>query len=381
MLDKTRILYVSHATKLGGAERSLLELVTELGQSGRIATFMAAPDGAVSSAARDAAAVVMPVCFPELAFSRTCRRPVGTLTGLVRASRQLAAHIARSGAEIVHANGQMALIPALWAARTTQTPLVWHVREYPERLFVLRQAGRMISAAVTPSVFLRDVLRGTLGISKERIHHIPNGVRGFGGANLSREEGRQEFSLQSDAFVVAMAAQLVAWKRHDTLLAAAAQLRSEGMPVEVLLAGADISGKNGRYQRCIQEWMAHPHLARHARMLGHRDDVNAVLAASDVVVLPSMHEPFGRVIIEAWRCGRPVVVADNGAPAEIVCDGATGLHFKTGDANSLAAALKRLWRDPELRNRLAHAGWREARRYSCNRHAEAIMSLYEKVLR
>ncbi|MGQ0553749.1 MAG: glycosyltransferase family 4 protein [Planctomycetota bacterium] len=81
-----------------------------------------------------------------------------------------------------------------------------------------------------------------------------------------------------------------------------------------------------------------------------------ILAGFDVLVVPSIwYEAFGLTVREAFLAGVPVVTADHGALAEAVQDGRTGLLFRAGDAASLAAALRRLADDPELRARLAAA--------------------------
>jgi glycosyltransferase involved in cell wall biosynthesis len=79
-----------------------------------------------------------------------------------------------------------------------------------------------------------------------------------------------------------------------------------------------------------------------------------ILAGMDVAVVPSLwYEAFGLTIREAHLAGVPVVTANHGAMAEAVQDGRTGLLFQAGDAASLAAVLRRLADDPELRARLA----------------------------
>ncbi len=92
------------------------------------------------------------------------------------------------------------------------------------------------------------------------------------------------------------------------------------------------------------------------RLLGFRSDVSALMAACDIFVLPAPAEPFGLVIIEAMALGKPVIAAGAGGPLEIVADGETGLLFAPGNAESLAATMKRLLADADLRKRMGEAG-------------------------
>jgi len=113
------------------------------------------------------------------------------------------------------------------------------------------------------------------------------------------------------------------------------------------------------------------------RITGFVPDVAAVMAACNVVVCPSVREPFGLVVVEAMAAGAAVVVSDSGGPAEIVEDGRSGLHFRTGDPASLAKAVLRLLGDPALREQLAAAGRaRAAVRYTRAHYARTMESLY-----
>ncbi len=81
-----------------------------------------------------------------------------------------------------------------------------------------------------------------------------------------------------------------------------------------------------------------------------------MLRASDVVVLPSVNEAFGQVLVEGMACGRPAIAIDRGGPAEIVRDGATGWLVAGDDAPALEAAILAAARDPEERRRRGRLG-------------------------
>jgi glycosyltransferase involved in cell wall biosynthesis len=113
------------------------------------------------------------------------------------------------------------------------------------------------------------------------------------------------------------------------------------------------------------------------QVTGFVPDVAAWMAASDLVVCPSRDEPFGLVVVEALALGRCVLVSDSGGPAEIVEDGVSGVHFRTGDAAALAEAALRLLDDPERRERLAAEGRRRAAmRYDPGASSRSLESLY-----
>jgi glycosyltransferase involved in cell wall biosynthesis len=89
--------------------------------------------------------------------------------------------------------------------------------------------------------------------------------------------------------------------------------------------------------------------------LGYRTDVPAILAASDIFVLPSHFEGLPMSVIEAMLTGLPVVATDISGPREQVVDGQTGYLVPAAQAAPLAAALQRLAADASLRQRLGAA--------------------------
>jgi glycosyltransferase involved in cell wall biosynthesis len=92
------------------------------------------------------------------------------------------------------------------------------------------------------------------------------------------------------------------------------------------------------------------------RFLGWREDAAALLAAADMLVCPSRHEPLGNVVIEAWAAGKSVVAASSAGPAVLVRDGVNGLLVPVEDADALARAVTRLAENRILRGELAAAG-------------------------
>lgn len=90
--------------------------------------------------------------------------------------------------------------------------------------------------------------------------------------------------------------------------------------------------------------------------LGWRQDAGALLAASEVLVCPSRHEPLGNVVLEAWSASRPVVAAAAAGPAGLLRDHETGMLVPVEAPMLLAAAIAALAADPALAARLAVAG-------------------------
>ncbi|HUJ75688.1 MAG TPA: glycosyltransferase, partial [bacterium] len=114
-----------------------------------------------------------------------------------------------------------------------------------------------------------------------------------------------------------------------------------------------------------------------------RGEVFQRMKTARFLVFPSTcYETFALVIAEAFACGLPVVSTDIGAAAEIVDDGRTGVHFRSGDATSLAAAARRLWERPSASREMgAQARAEYARKYTAEANYALLMDVYSRARR
>jgi glycosyltransferase involved in cell wall biosynthesis len=110
-----------------------------------------------------------------------------------------------------------------------------------------------------------------------------------------------------------------------------------------------------------------------------RDELPALYAAADAVVFPvRWDEPWGLVPIEAMAFGRPVAATGRGGSREYLRDEENCLLFEAGDAAGLAAAVRRLAEDGQLRARLREAGEETARRHTDAAFNAAVAEAVER---
>jgi glycosyltransferase involved in cell wall biosynthesis len=208
---------------------------------------------------------------------------------------------------------------------------------------------------------------------------LPGDVEGGDGDAFRREIGVPEGTL-----LVGMLARFDAWKGHAVFLQAARRILYARHDVRFAVVGGSLNADwlphVRRYEAAVRDEARRLGLEGALTFVPHRADVASVFAALDVVVCPSVREPFGMVVIEAMSAGRAVVASDSGGPAEILQDGRTGLLFRTGDAKALADAVAPLLDDGERRAALGMAARADAvRRFHRNRYAADIQGIYDRL--
>jgi glycosyltransferase involved in cell wall biosynthesis len=216
-----------------------------------------------------------------------------------------------------------------------------------------------------------------------RVAHLPNGVDVN---KFSQGEGgrfRKRFGIPQDSFLFANISRIDAQKNQAELVAAFSRVADRRPEARLLLMGPETQPE---YAEKIRREVAQTGLAGRVILLpGLRNDDSALpdaYAACDAFVLPSRHEPFGIVVLEAWSASRPVIVSRVGGLVGLVKDECNGLCFTPGQQGSveqLAAQMERLISDQALRQKIAFAGRREAQeRYDWSAVHSQLEQIYQQ---
>jgi glycosyltransferase involved in cell wall biosynthesis len=200
------------------------------------------------------------------------------------------------------------------------------------------------SRVIAVSNAARDdfVARGT---SPRAIQVIYNGVE-IPSNPPSREKARADLGLAPRSFVVLQVGRLCESKGQHLLISASSRVAGQHPDLEVLIAGADLAA-GGSYRSKLEGLATAEGLGEKIRFLGVRDDIDRLLAASDVLVLPSSIEGLPLVVIEAMASARPVIASAVDGNVELVSDGETGRLIPPDDAGALAEAILAMIRNPE----------------------------------
>jgi glycosyltransferase involved in cell wall biosynthesis len=242
----------------------------------------------------------------------------------------------------------------------------WRGYRYAGWLDVYRAADAVL--AITQ--FEADELQ-RLGVRDDRIHVIGGAADPPGLADAKRFRARLG---GSDRPLILFLGQQYEYKGVAELFSAAEAIRARGVMAEIAFVGPPTPFSTRFFSRHDEPWV---------HVLGKVDEQTKwdAIEASAVVCLPSRHEAFGRVYLEAWSMGKPVIGGRIPTVAEVVTDGQTGLLVDPGSASELADALERVLTDPALATRLGESGRREVNgRFSWAAVAERVETVYDSLL-
>jgi glycosyltransferase involved in cell wall biosynthesis len=354
-----KILHVDPERGLGGGETQVLGLVRYLAARGLRQTVAADPRGVLADAVAALGVRIEPLRI---------RNHLDLAAG-----RRLAGLLARDRYDIVHFHTARAHAMSAFLGRSPQARRVVTRRmDYPLRggWYARWLYNRAVDAVVAISEGVRSVLVAG-GVEATRIHVIPSGVEteGFAASDAVRAAERARRGLADDELVVAVIASLEERKGHAVLLDAVAVLPD--LRLRVLCAGA---GSRAAALAARRDALG---LGGRVAFLGPVGNVAGLLAAADVVVMPSLQEGLGVAALEAMAAGRPLIASRAGGLPEVVGNEVAGLLVEPGDAPALAVALRRLAADPEAARALGRAGRTRVReRFSMEAMAGATLALY-----
>lgn len=384
----TIIAYVDHAKQIGGAEKSLVELIAHVDRERFEPVVLHRPGAVWAEEARQAGARLSPT-VPESALYEERRTDLagGPLSGLSRLTRAIgpvrtiARELPGLRPALVHTNSTKMHLMAGAAARLRRLPVVWHMRDLMTEAGArswLKRAVRIVRPHV---IAISEAVAGQFEGLSCQVHLIPNGIPLERFAPGPPPEGlREQLGLEPGAPVACIVGRLAPWKGHQVLLRAWARV-VERLPEARLLIVGEVAFWDQSYEQELQDLAAAMNLDDHVRWLGFRDDVPDLLRLSDLLVLSSIDEPFGRVIIEAMAAELPVVATNAGGVPEIVVDGETGLLVPTEEDEPLAEAILEMLGDPGRAQEMAVAGRRRAlERFDVRRVAEQVGRVYEEIL-
>lgn len=380
-----RVIFADHTGGIGGAERSLLTLLDAL--NAEVEPIAACPAGPLAEAIARRGLPVHEMRGTTVSWrlqpshvARGAGQIAVSVAQLVRLSR-------RTRAELVHATGLRAGFIASLAHRVGAAPTVVYVHEmFRERQPIagaVRGALRAGSALIVANSRCSAQALDLGGSVPVRVAY-PGVHRQSSAIDSATARSRLEISATEKA--IGLIGQISPIKGQDVALHALSLLGNRWPAANLLLIGeTKFTGKMARfdsagYLKSLHLLVRELNLDGRVRFAGELSDAAELMTGLDVLLVPSLEETFGRVVVEGWIAGVPVVATNLGGPAELIEHGRDGLLVPQRDPLSLSQAVDSILSDPKLALRLSKGGRQKAERFSAEHYAKETMSAYRDAL-
>jgi len=366
------ILMVAGTAILAGGERNLLEISYAALEEGYEVGLVAPGEGRLTREMRNLGCPTWSVAMPKLL------NPLSLLR-----MRRIFGEV---GCDIIHAHGHLASLYARTSApgrKGAKVVYTLHGVHYPHynnalkaKLFIRGEKLLRPSTDFFICVCEHDKLTAMdLGIIEEgRASVIYNGVAPPGDARPEATEAlRKNFGL-GDAIVLHIG-RFMPEKDHHTLIESIPLVLENHPRAAFLLAGAG---------RLLEREKAHA--ARlgipedHLKFLGEIEDLDALYAASDIFVLPSLWEGFPYTVLDAMRAGVAVVATEVGGIPEAITSGKEGFLVEPENPVALADAVNHLLEHPQERAEMGYRGRRKVENFSLEKMCSDMLQVYELLL-
>ena len=353
-----------------GSDLQMLESVQALVEDGFDVLVVLGADGPLVERLNARGADVMVRPFPVL------RRADASLGGVVslgwrglRSIGWLQRLIRGISPDVVYVN-TLTLPWWIVAARQAGVPVVCHVHEAETA------DRRLVRVALNAPLLLAD---GIISISRASTDALTSALPALAAKTVPIYNGVTQppaepapAQHQSGPVTLSAVARLSPRKAPDVAVEATAILRERGHDVQLELCGTPFEGYEW-YEQQLRDRAHRPDLRGHVTFPGYVSPIWPALERADIVLAPSLREPFGNAVVEAQFARRPVVAAAALGHLESIEDGRTGLLVTPGDPVAMADAVERLLKDPELAHRMAEDARASAlQRFTLDRYRAEI---------
>jgi glycosyltransferase involved in cell wall biosynthesis len=359
------------AQTTGGIGRHVSSLLPELLRRGA-RVEVAAPRATGGLGAEAAGTPFWPVEIPRLPS------PVPAVSALRDLKRAL------DGADLVHAHGVRAGLAAGAAARSDAVPhLIVTIHNAVFESGSTRRgaesvAHRMLALLAELRICVsEDVARAARAAAPAKAGSVivmPVGADPTPVEPAEAAAAREQLGLEAGRPLVVGVGRLDPQKGFDVLVEATARMNGSSPPMVVICG-------EGPARPDLEERIRALGLGGQVRLLGHRQDAKALIAAADAFCMPSRWEGSPLALHEALAAGRPVVAAAVGGIPELLTFGQAGLLVPPEDPGALAAAVGRILSDQPLAERLGARALEAAEAWpDAATTARRVADLYETIL-
>lgn len=369
-----KVAQVVTLSEMGGAQKHVLLLSTELKNKGYDVTIFTSAGGKLIEKAKENGIAV--VLVPDMVRDINPSKDIKAVKNLYRLFRD-------GGFDIVHSHSSKAGILARIAAKLAGTRKIIYtahgfvfnepMSSIKKNVYIyIERIGAMLGDKVI-AVSKKDcdsAIENRL-VERDKLTFIPNAIPEISRDSLrAAAEVRKELDISGEEFVIGTISNFYETKGHIYLIEAVKRLYGEGFRFKTVFAGAGPK---------MDEMIELSKDNSDIKFLGYREDNYDIMNILDLFVLPSIKEGMPYVILEAMSLGKPVLCTKVGALTDMIADGVNGYIVEPQDSSLIYDKLKWILENRGKLDEVGRAGEKYVSdNFSMAKFTESVISIYEE---
>ena len=368
MTGRARVVYLSHAFMVGGAEEMVLNLVRRLPERYEPAVVCIHRAGPIGEEIQRTG-----VAFSVLGLNPGLSRPVDVL--------RLRDALHAMQPTIVHTFLLTGSLYGRFASMMAGVPIVIgtevniYENKRPSHARAEQWLMRGTDAVIASAASVKEYYVGQIGADPAKVEVIYNAVDWSQlQATIGRDALRSSLGVPAEAVTAGIIARLTEQKAHRVLFEAMAR-HARLQQMHLIVVG------DGELRESLQQCVETLGLQGRVHFVGARRDLGNILAAVDLFTMPSLWEGLPLSLVLAMGAGLPVIATRVAGIPEVVEDGVSGLLVSPGNSEELGQALARVVEDAALRRTLGErARSFVTPRFGVDQYVGSITGLYDRLL-
>ncbi|MEA1884582.1 MAG: glycosyltransferase family 4 protein [Thermotogota bacterium] len=296
---------------------------------------------------------------------------------------RLVSFIKKEKFNLIHTNDIHSAQYSVLAARLAGVPSVLHIRNTDlagwlgwKNKLIFKIASKIIAISRKVKESLLEI-----GVAADKIQVIPNAVDlDEFNLDISGKPYRDEIGVADGEFLIGVVGRITPHKGQDIFIQAIPDILNFFPNAKFTIIGEDTTS-NGDFIIQLQQLAAELKLETKVYFSAFKANVPQIMKALDVLVVPSLSEPFGRVVIEAMAAKTPVVASRVGGIPDIIKDGVNGILVPLKNPKAISEAVIRLLSDKDLYYNICQNGRKTVEElFSIPKHVEKVEKLYQSLV-
>lgn len=371
-MGRNNILFLHETARIGGAENSLISLITNIHKDVFTPFFICSEEGILVDEIKKLGIETEIINMPK----------VRRLNGVITAIRKINGFIKNRKISLVHSQSIRTHVYGTIAAKFNGIPVIWHERNLITNEII--DPDRFLSVLPDKIICNSEAIRKRFekSMNWHKTVTIFNGIdTKIFNPDLKGDNIRNKYGLKRDEIVIGISSRFDTEKGHEYFLKAAKIVLAKHKNIKFLVVGSGVFKEHIERENYLKTYTEKLGISNNVIFTGFLNGMQNIYAAMNVLVLASFAEPFGRVTFEAMACGKPVIGTNIGGTPEIVIDGKTGILIPPKDENKLAEAVIKLLDNQEMMRQMGKAGRKRVEElFSIERHVQRIEQIYKEVL-